>query len=768
MQILDFDPTTFTVAQLRKVLNLHAIQYDSSAPKSTLIEIFNKEIAPNSKKLLSEYNAKVENMNDDGFVNASDVEKPSEKSTTSEKASTLFVSDTESDDSNEKINVSKSRNKTKKISKPKSRASSGTRNSTSRSTSRTKSPESESDTESKDDEAKPASRSSSRLSSRSNRSKPLNSLFDLDDSVLNIRKSSKNTKAKLRNTLKLKTKKTIESTPEVTESSDIEKEKVEQQAKKETEKVEQPAKKEIHKESTPENTNFSKENVFQSPPGSSTKKRKHQDAEEGDDSTLVKKIKPSQRTAEENRSLFEDDNDSDVEFIEEFIRTETKKKAPVARSGSTQTRAPSSSSKKEHKKKETSLISPGSASKIKKPKSLSKRVTPKKSGDRSVSSPTTNEKSFKSIEDETKDFDAELKKIQSKKNQSQASPDLAKLLGITIQGFEPPVVTPSKAKDLTPAKDESTPVTNIEKQLIGNNRTSRKETPKNLNRSNEKPKKTYTKIQTARKRSSNTLTPSAKIKSTKKLSPLVTKSALTPKPRLISLGSQKYETDDESDEEDISELTKPVSPTKNDSANASTKHFALPFSIRRLLLSMFLWVLICSGGLFGLWYYEQKYAVGYCGQEIDLPTFANSDNEYLNKLGQVLDTNFKPECINCPLHARCYTNLEIGCFEDFMEYKPWYDFIVPGHKKCIPDTKKAEKLEIMIDVALDLLRSKNAAIQCGQNPNDEESGIKLNDLHDLLLSMKAPYITIDEFEELWDRSVIELEKEPDIIVRQVR
>ena len=100
-----------------------------------------------------------------------------------------------------------------------------------------------------------------------------------------------------------------------------------------------------------------------------------------------------------------------------------------------------------------------------------------------------------------------------------------------------------------------------------------------------------------------------------------------------------------------------------------------------------------------------------------------------------------------------------------MEYKPWFDFIVPGHKKCIPDTKKAEKLEIMIDVALDLLRSKNAAIQCGQNPNDEESGIKLNDLHDLLLSMKAPYITIDEFEELWDRSVIELEKEPDIIVK---
>lgn len=748
---------------MRKVLNLHEIQYDSSAPKSSLIEIFNKEIAPNSKKLLSEYNAKVENMNDDDFINASDFDKPSEKSTTSEKASALFVSDTESDGENEKIDVSKTRNKTKKVTKPKLRASSGNQKSTSRSSSRTKSPESESDTESKDDEAKPASRSSSRLSSRGNRSKPLNSLFDLDDSVLNLRKPSKNSKSKLRTTLKLKTKKTAESTPEVTETSDTEKE-----------KVEEPVKKETGKESTPETTNFSKENVFQSPPGSSTKKRKHQDAEEeDDDSTLVKKIKPSQRTAEENRSLFDDDNDSDVEFLEEFMRTETKKSPKVLKSGNSQTLAPSSSTKKEPKKKEILLFSPGSASKVKKPKSLTKKVTPKKSGEKLVPSAATNDKSFKSIEEETKDFDTELKKIQNKKNQPQVNPDLAKLLGITIQGFEPPVVTPSKTKDilkdLTPAKDESTPVTKVEKQQITNNSASKTETPKKLNTSNEKPKKKSTKIQTARKRPSNVSTPSTKGKSTKKISPLVTKSALTPKPRLISLGSQKYESDDESDEEDVSEIRKPVTATKDvDSAGTSTKPFALPFSIRRFLLSMFLWVFVCSGGLFGLWYYEQKYAVGYCGQEIDQPTFINYDNEYLNKLGQLLDTNFKPECINCPLHARCYANLEIGCFEDFMEYKPWFDFIVPGHKKCIPDTKKAEKLEIMIDVALDLLRSKNAAIQCGQNPNDEESGIKLNDLHDLLLSMKAPYITIDEFEELWDRSVIELEKEPDIIVRQVR
>ena len=75
---------------------------------------------------------------------------------------------------------------------------------------------------------------------------------------------------------------------------------------------------------------------------------------------------------------------------------------------------------------------------------------------------------------------------------------------------------------------------------------------------------------------------------------------MTPKPRLISLGSQKYESDDESDEEDVSEIRKPVTATKDvDSAGTSTKPFALPFSIRRFLLSMFLWVFVCSGGLLG-------------------------------------------------------------------------------------------------------------------------------------------------------------------------
>lgn len=74
----------------------------------------------------------------------------------------------------------------------------------------------------------------------------------------------------------------------------------------------------------------------------------------------------------------------------------------------------------------------------------------------------------------------------------------------------------------------------------------------------------------------------------------------------------------------------------------------------------------------------------------------------------------------------------------------------------------------MIEEALDLLRARNANIQCGLTSVDNfEAGIESRELHDLLLALKAPYITEEEFEELWKRSVVELEKEPEITVRQV-
>lgn len=197
-------------------------------------------------------------------------------------------------------------------------------------------------------------------------------------------------------------------------------------------------------------------------------------------------------------------------------------------------------------------------------------------------------------------------------------------------------------------------------------------------------------------------------------------------------------------------------------------------SVLWFLFSLLSWTILAAITLFAYWYREQTFLVGYCGQEIYKPTIPNTPDtpDFLVRAGAYLDNHFKPQCASCPQHARCFPNLEMGCYDDFVEFTPWYfpymPVVDPTLKKCIPDTKRAEKIEIMIDVALDLLRARNAHINCGESSEDDVSaGIEMKYLHDLLLAMKAPYITLEEFEELWQRSVEELEKEPEIIVRQV-
>lgn len=189
---------------------------------------------------------------------------------------------------------------------------------------------------------------------------------------------------------------------------------------------------------------------------------------------------------------------------------------------------------------------------------------------------------------------------------------------------------------------------------------------------------------------------------------------------------------------------------------------------------LLVWIAVLGASLFGYWYREQTFLVGYCGQEIFKPTIPSTPQtpKLLVNFGAYLDKNFRPQCVKCPQHARCFSNLNIGCYDDFVEYAPWYfpyvPMIDPTLKRCVPNTKKAEKIEIMIDVALDLLRARNANKNCGNTlDRDFEAGLSTTDLHDILLSLKAPYITEEEFEELWARCVVELEAKPEIIVRQV-
>ncbi|EGW30591.1 uncharacterized protein SPAPADRAFT_143881, partial [Spathaspora passalidarum NRRL Y-27907] len=451
---------------------------------------------------------------------------------------------------------------------------------------------------------------------------------------------------------------------------------------------------------------------------SETKKRKLEEDEDKPDASveeetpskkIPKRLKPIKHEIPK-RTIFDDtESDIDMEVFPKVSPATTKHEKRTPKSSS---KATPNSSKGSHN------ISPKTTpSKVSKPSS--KKTTPHKASSSKSANTSVNE-SFQSIAEEEHHFDQELSKIKEKAASPSADEvEFAKSLGITIEGFQPP--QPPFAE---PASHLETP----------------------------------------------------------KKSPVFDRSFLTPKPRLIPISTKDTDEsddddDDDDEEEEKTEVQKVVVEEKQGKVQTTTTS-ELPElsqehsqslsrrSLTQALMTFFIWAIIVASGLFFYWYIEQSYMVGYCGQEIHNETFGNIENPILRQVGKFLDDNAKPSCVPCPPHGRCFPNLELACYEDFIEYRPWNNFIKPGNKKCIPDTKKAEKLEIMMEVALDLIRSKNAQVQCGRGVDDFESGISVQDLHDLLLEMKAPYITLEEFEELWERSVVELEKEPEIIVRQ--
>ncbi|KAK8440112.1 inner nuclear membrane protein enriched at telomere/subtelomere region [Candidozyma auris] len=334
--------------------------------------------------------------------------------------------------------------------------------------------------------------------------------------------------------------------------------------------------------------------------------------------------------------------------------------------------------------------------------------------------------SFKDdFEDDAKNFDTALSKLKGDVSHSKETDggrkdeEIAKLLGVDVEGVK---VKPKGRRVITPRR----PIVISERRLASNRGSLLEDLEKDV----------------------------------------------VPVPSDIPIEKETISTlsDEEADTdiEDEADGPKDVMPEKKSRSHSSKKSKKWTTS-----LYIGLWVSILAFAMFGYWYREQTFLIGYCGHEIDKPTIpkGSDTSALLNVFGDYLDNNFKPTCVPCPQHARCFPHLKLACYEDFVEYKPWYyDYwpaFDPKAKKCIPDTKKAEKVELMIEEALDLLRARNANIQCGSTSVDNfEAGIESRELHDLLLALKAPYITEEEFEELWKRSVVELEKEPEITVKR--
>lgn len=141
--------------------------------------------------------------------------------------------------------------------------------------------------------------------------------------------------------------------------------------------------------------------------------------------------------------------------------------------------------------------------------------------------------------------------------------------------------------------------------------------------------------------------------------------------------------------------------------------------------------------IFGLWYREQRILIGYCGSEIDQPTFPNAQNEYLIKFDDFLQT-LKPQCLEAPEHAIILPRLKIKCRPDYAVYEPWYKFhgVFPFSDYCVKDEEKENIIKEVVSKSLELLRTKNANTKCGDG-DDFEVGISDEELYEFFFESKA-------------------------------
>ncbi|KIV80989.1 hypothetical protein PV11_08444 [Exophiala sideris] len=119
-------------------------------------------------------------------------------------------------------------------------------------------------------------------------------------------------------------------------------------------------------------------------------------------------------------------------------------------------------------------------------------------------------------------------------------------------------------------------------------------------------------------------------------------------------------------------------------------------------------VLAALGG----WYRQEKINVGYCG--VGESQWSLAANPHIPAW---VHQNVEPACEPCPQHAICYPNMEVQCETDFV-LKPHplsANGLVPLPPTCEPDSEKQRRIKAVADRAVEELRERRAAYECGDD-----------------------------------------------------
>ncbi|ORX97337.1 hypothetical protein K493DRAFT_15015 [Basidiobolus meristosporus CBS 931.73] len=119
-----------------------------------------------------------------------------------------------------------------------------------------------------------------------------------------------------------------------------------------------------------------------------------------------------------------------------------------------------------------------------------------------------------------------------------------------------------------------------------------------------------------------------------------------------------------------------------------------------------------------------------------------------------------PRCTPCPIHGECQHKEFLGCEPSYLpKYTPLISFVNPLRVKCVPDSTRMAKVEAIVEMAQEILKSRAGMIQC-QNQPSTHTGLAESELQQAL--MAKPMLQHLNLVDLWPSVVQGLTNRNDV------
>lgn len=221
---------------------------------------------------------------------------------------------------------------------------------------------------------------------------------------------------------------------------------------------------------------------------------------------------------------------------------------------------------------------------------------------------------------------------------------------------------------------------------------------------------------------------------------------------------EEFTPDEQLELEEATHKGEVVMPPRPATRKSSRHSLAVPF-----LLLVF--TLLAT---YGVWYRQEKVAVGYCGRgrpakeiippEVPVPDF--------------LVPFIEPQCEQCPAHAFCYENFEARCESGFLirQHPLSLGGLLPLPPSCEADGEKARRVQAVADKAVEELRERRAKFECGELVDSEgkqqdSPAIPESELKDTVSKKRSKRLNSAEFEELWAAAIGEVTSRDEVEVK---